>query len=414
MPTPPLAPIVKFAEGPALDAFGRLRVSVPNTKFAGQQTYDSQPLLWDHPVSGTGDASYSTNRSSTILSTGGTAAGARAMRQSKVYERYTPGQSFQVKMSAVFLYSGTHAGASQTGVWYGDDDNGIGCIHTASGFSLVRRTKTSGTVQEEIVPQTSWKFDKMNGTGVSKKNLDATKSQIFVIDVQWLGVGRVRCGFQIDGIFHFVHEFLHANVIQGVYTQSMNLPVRYEVINKDATGANVAMEAICCSVEGEGSSGSAEDAGYTFCATNDYNLISVPSTGYVPILSIRLSDLFNSKPYHGHVQLDHIGSIVQTNAVHAKILFNPTLTGASWASNGSHTGVDKDVAASGYTGGIELGCDYWAAGSTNVRAANDTSIRNILLLGKTYAGVSDIITVVGRALSGTATVGVSLNYIEQR
>jgi hypothetical protein len=48
----------------------------------------------------------------------------------------------------------------------------------------------------------------MDGTGRSGITLDVTKTQIFIVDLEWLGVGRVRLGFVIDGKIYYCHEIL--------------------------------------------------------------------------------------------------------------------------------------------------------------------------------------------------------------
>ena len=57
------------------------------------------------------------------------------------------------------------------------------------------RTYTSGIATEKRIPQSQWNVDKCDGTGVSGFNIDFTKTQLSFIDFQWLGVGRVLCGF---------------------------------------------------------------------------------------------------------------------------------------------------------------------------------------------------------------------------
>jgi hypothetical protein len=66
-----------------------------------------------------------------------------------------------------------------------------------------------GGVDNEIVPQSQWNVDRLDGTGPSKVNIDFTKSQIFVTDYQWLGVGRVRFGFYAYGKIHYCHQILN-------------------------------------------------------------------------------------------------------------------------------------------------------------------------------------------------------------
>ena len=73
------------------------------------------------------------------------------------------------------------------------------------------------------VPQSSWNIDTFNGNGPSGKTLtvaaNANKTFLIVIDQEWLGVGRLRCGFVIDGVIYYAHQFLH-NGLQVQYTKT--------------------------------------------------------------------------------------------------------------------------------------------------------------------------------------------------
>ena len=46
----------------------------------------------------------------------------------------------------------------------------------------------------------------MDGTGKTGLELDFTKAQLFVIDMEWLGVGRVRFGFYAYGRIYYCHQ----------------------------------------------------------------------------------------------------------------------------------------------------------------------------------------------------------------
>jgi hypothetical protein len=414
MPTSPLAPIFKYADGPALDAFGRLRVSVPSTLFESQQQYSENPLIWDHHTVGTGTATYNSNRASTILSTGGTATGARALRQTKIYERYIPGKSFLVKITGTLAYSGTFSGTASSSVWYGDDNNGFGFIYKSDGWYVAKRTNTTGSVVTTSIHQSNWSSDPMNGSGLSGITLDPTKSQIFAIDFQWLGVGRIRYGFQINGVFHLVHEIMHANLESGVYMQTANLPIRYEVFNEGGTGANISQEAICSSIDLEGGGYGDDEHGLNFCVSNGVGSITAPSNAYVPIISMRVADLFKGKTYRGHVHIDTFEALVNTNSVHYKVLWNATLTGPSWvAAEATHSGVEYDISSSAVSGGVEIGCGYWQSGTASNKNINNSSISAKLQLARTYANVRDTMTIVARSLTGTAGVSCAIPFIEQ-
>jgi hypothetical protein len=110
-------------------------------------------------------------------------------------------------------------------IGYFDSLNGLFFRQTGTALSVVRRTSTSGSVVDNVVEQANWNLDKLDGTGASGFTLDDTKAQILFIDFQYLGMGRVRMGFDINGIIVYCHEFLNANVLDVPYMQSGTLPI---------------------------------------------------------------------------------------------------------------------------------------------------------------------------------------------
>ena len=95
----------------------------------------------------------------------------------------------------------------------------------------------NGTITESV-PQSAWNVDPLDGTGASGITLNLSAAQIAIIDYQWLGVGRVRTGFVIDGLPYYVHYFNHSNnpTFKSVYMSTPNLPIRYD-IQTDGTNA---------------------------------------------------------------------------------------------------------------------------------------------------------------------------------
>jgi len=113
-------------------------------------------------------------------------------------------------------------------------------------MSAVLRNSTADT----LISQSNWNIDKFDGTGNSGITLDFTKAQLFVIDFEWLSVGRIRYGFYIYGKIFYCHQITNVNSLTAPYMVTPNLPVRYEVRNND--GGNVSLTQICSSVITEG------------------------------------------------------------------------------------------------------------------------------------------------------------------
>ena len=273
---------------PANDAFGRLRVSNPTTLFDSKQLFDNQPNFWDdQEVSGSGtSSSHSANTASTTLAVTADTAGKR-VRQTYMRFNYQPGKSLLFFITGTL---GTGGGAGITrSMGYFDDENGIFLSDIEGTVNICKRSYITGSAVDTNVPQADWNLDTLDGSGDlrnrSKYTLDSTKSQIVFCDLEWLGVGRVRCGFVIDGSLVYCHEFAHSNEVAGVYMSTPNLPMRYEIEN-DGTGVESELEAICSSVISEGG---LQNNGIVFSANTGSGDIdaNVVGTSYA-LLGLRL------------------------------------------------------------------------------------------------------------------------------
>lgn len=253
-----------FGDSGAVDAFSRLRTSHIETLFSSKQLFDNQPLYWDdQQISGAGTTStFLTNKAATQLSVLANTTGVR-VRQSFRRMNYQPGHSQLVTFTGVLVAEG---GAGNTAIkrriGLYDGSNGVFFELIGTTLNVAVRTNSTGTPVTTYIPQSSWNLDKMDGTGASGVVLDVSKAQIFLIDFQWLGVGRIRYGFNINGVTLYCHQILNANIQSGVYMSVPNLPIRYE-IESLGTGTNTtcSMLHICSGVYSEGGQ---EDVGFTF------------------------------------------------------------------------------------------------------------------------------------------------------
>ncbi len=402
-----------FGDGVWLDAFGRLRTSSPTTLFSSTQRYDSDPLRVENYTVGTATATYNQAASSTLLSTAAATAGNRALRQTKTYWIYQPGKSQTVFITGTLRKGAAPTGGSFAGIGYYDDDNGVYFRDDANGLSVVRRSSVSGSVVETIIPQAQWD-DPMDGTGLSGLILDPTKEQIFAIDLQWLGVGRVRFGLDIDGVLVDIHSLMHANMTTSVYMQTATLPVRYEV-NNVTTGSTTQVEALCLVVQSEG--GTINSPGLSFeCDDSGTPKTAANSAALTPIISIRCQDTWNGLKFRGHITRFTLNLLALLNPVYWEWTWNATLTGASFSPVNTSSGAEFDTSATAYTGGIPITSGYTASSGqgSNVLGMTATGAPESLILSRTYANTRDVLTLAARGLGGAATVYCALNYEERR
>lgn len=330
-------------------AFGRLRVCEPETLFDSKQLYDNQPLFWDdQEVSGSGTTStYNANQASTTLAVSASTAG-RRVRQTYQSFNYQPGKPQLIFMTGVMTTGGT----GLTGrMGLGNDNNGIFVQSVDGTVQFNRRTYTSGSVVNNTVDQADWNLDPLDGTGPSGFTLDATKTQIFIIDLEWLGVGRVRVGFVMDGVVVYCHQFLNANYLSLVYISTPNLPLRYELEN-DGTGGAASLTHICSSVISEGGS---EELGFIrSLSTNGTHIDANTENVLYAIAGLRLKSA-----YIGSVVKIISAAIQIQNASKTgewRLLLNPTVAGTFTYSDITNSPLQgaSGATANTVTGGTQL------------------------------------------------------------
>lgn len=391
-------PDVTIRDSANLDAFSRLRVSNPTTLFHAQHQYKALDLWWDSDTTGSGSIAHNANEASADL-TVTTASGDEAIYQSLKYFRYQPGKSQQILLTFVFP---TQDANRRVRIGQFNDDNGIFLEDSGSAIRLIRRTKTSGSVVDNAVAQASWNIDVMDGTGPSGKTLDLTKTNILLIDYQWLGVGRVRVGFEIDGVVYYVHEFLNANVLTVPYTQTMNLPIRAEVTNTGVASAGAHLAFICASIISEG--GVAKDLGYPLSTSSGTTGTAIPSGTITPVISIRCAINFNS------IASNQIEVLLKTvellndglNPAYCQLIYNGSLTGASFAAvDATNSSMEVDVAASAISGGIPIHQFYVPGGILNTESHEQEILSRLPLVNK-LDGTQIPLTLAAAGVGGPA------------
>jgi hypothetical protein len=386
----------------SFDSFNRLRVSNPHAQLSGFNEYKINPFNFVTRVVGAGTVTHSTTTKLVTLSTGSTTSGDTGVLQSRAYLRYNPGNSLLIKQTFVMgAVPGTNA-AKRVG--YFDDSNGIFLNYAATGLSLVRRSNTSGSVVDTPVAQADWDVDPLNGTGPSGITLDMTMGQIFVIDLQFLGVGTVRCGFEVDGNLYWCHFFHHSNrtAVQP-YIATANLPVRWQVINTGTAASTTTMYAVCASVMEEGSE---EPRSIQYAASNGATGIAT-STTLKPILSIRPGPTFNGITNRGWIIPQSAELFCTGTAEHYyQVIWNATLTGPSWTAVNTNAMGQYDVTASAVSlgSGVVVEDGYIGAGGSTKSGSAFSEVFGSRPLVNSYDGTTpDTLTMAVRTISGTGT-----------
>ena len=363
-----------------VDAFGRQRVSNPEKIFSSKQIFDNQPLYFDDiEYSGSGtSSSYSKNTASTTLSVSATTAGKR-IRQTFMRFNYQPSKSQLIFITGVLKKSGGGSGIiARMGLF--DQDNGLFIQRSGNIVSFVRRTGVTGSPVDNIITQSNWNIDKMDGTGLSGINLDFSKTQILVIDFEWLGVGSIRFGFVVNGVTYYAHQVNNSNVLTEVYMSTPNLPVRFEIEN---TGAGIAssLEQICCAVISEGGS---EQVSTNRYISTDGSSITATKNKTNALLSLRLkSDCLGST-----IDVLNISLLTTSNDNYEwQLIMNPSGLNSLNYSSINNSCVEYAIPANGtiISGGYSLAGGY-AQAKTDIQT---DQLKSMYKLGSSITGARD-------------------------
>lgn len=411
---------IELTNSPIYDAFARLRTSTPKTLFDSVQEYNEQPLLWYDYYTGSASIAFSTNEPASLLAVA--QGNGMVARQTKRYIRYQPGKSQLVLATFAGEYTDQDV---HYRVGYFEPSNGIFFeVHGSTLYFVRRSTAVDGTVQDERVPQSQWELDRMDGSqgpyNPSLVNLDISKSQILYIDLEWLGVGRVRVGFVVDGVPIVAHTFNASNESPYVYMATANLPVRYEIESgADVTGS-FTLKQICCQVASEG--GFEEEAGFKFEASLGTGTRSI--AGRVPLISIRPKATYGGKVNRGVIIPDSFEYYAEDQPTFFEVIYGGVLVSGSFASFSDFSIVEVDKSATQILGGIVIGTKYVPANAqVNARMigadASERAMRLPLALhidGSHPTGTpSDILTVVATSMPGSASdTGASIGWLELR
>jgi len=395
------------ADSAGVDAFGRMRVggSTP-ALFDSTMEYGTYPLLWESQLTAGGTATWLANQSAVRLRVA--TSGDKVVRQSHQYIRYQPGKSHYIVMTGVL---GALTPNTRQRLGYYDTLNGVFFEQDGVNLKVVQRSNVTGSPVDTAINQSNWNIDKFDGKGPSGVTLDTAKAQIFVIDLQWLGVGRVRFGFDVKGQLFYCHQILNANANAGVYMSTGSLPIRYSNEATGAIGGNVDMLQLCSSVISEGGFDLTGGPGFTNTANNGITTISV--TTRRPILSIRPKTTFNGLVNRGTILPQSYDVEIGSGSALVELVYQGTLTGAAFASVGADSITEADHSATAISGGLVLDSFYLAGGGATSRISSVQQIFSKIVLALDIAGSTpDNLSVVVTSFTGSVDATGVLGWKE--
>lgn len=401
-----------YNDSPSIDAFGRLRVGQPYTLFDSGFRYGDDINKWNYTTSGNATVSHLSNESSMKLEVG-SASGDSIIRETSHVFKYQPGKSLLIL--STFAMNATKTGLRQRVGYFGATDGIYFEVSDGVRYLVIRKSIT-GSVDDttERIPQSAWNVDSLDGTNTASNPsgilLSQTGTQIFWTDVEWLGVGSVRCGFVINGLFILCHIFNHANNgLTSVYMKTATLPIRYEITNTANTSGNSSLKQICSTVISEGGYENRSVGGGVSTALAGK---ACSNTTPTPLVAFRLK----STHLDAVVNLKNFTVYgLQQAAYNWVVVLNPTLNAGNvtFVSSGTNSAVEYNTLATGMTGGSIVARGIFVG---DVKGAaimiTDQDIDGTLQLGRTIGGVSDIFVIAAQATTNNDLAAAAVSWQE--
>jgi hypothetical protein len=378
----------KGPDSGAYDAFGRQRFSQPFTLFDSMLRYSKRTDLWDEATVSGGTTNYLVNESSLELKTT-VASGDTVLRRSRRHFPYQPGKSLMFMAS--FVGNAPIAGLVQE-VGYFDDDNGIILRTNGTNVQFVVRSSATGTVQENVVNQAEWNID-------SFAAFDFTKANIFITDLEWLGVGRVRCGFVVDGEIRYCHEFNHSNNIDKVYMTSAILPASYRLHNSSAIASPAVLKQICTNVVSEG--GYQPTGPIYITGRGAGSFVEISSETMVAAIRMA-SGRTDNVIIPAQIDASIGGNPAANLVAQWRLRLNPTVSG-TWLSADNGRGNAQVMSSGTFSGGTIVGAGLVASRSS-IEFNPESGLA--LSLGQAIDGTSDVIILTLQCSSSENATGL--------
>lgn len=397
-----------FGDNASSDAFGRLRMSLPNTLLDAKFLYDKQPQYFDEVVN-IGASTFIPNDSCITLATSGD--GGFVIRQTTTRYNYQPGKS----MFAAYTFVappetnivkriGSFQGLSAAPFTPTDGFY----LEIGSNGPSINIVKTLGTTYTVSVPQSAWNIDPLNGYGSSGLSIDFTKGQIFAVDYEWLGLGRLRFGFYLNGKLYYAHQVTNLNTLSAPYMTSPNQPVRYE-IRQNGAGTGL-MKQICSTVMDEGV---AEILGVAVTASLS-SQVTVQSNVMTPILAVRLNPNNSNLDFMG--KAFDLYNTDNTTDILYKVYRNPSFNKNLTWQNIENTYLQFATGGNVTTlsGGYSLYSGYCPRSQGTGVGVGGIEISSLFgRFGTQINNTPDTLVIAGMGLGSTATVLATFNAIQK-
>lgn len=351
---------VRFTDGDMLfDAFG-------NAQFSQNSVVDYHTFLYGfqneryYQLTGSGGSiSGQPEQSSVILSTN-TTSGSRAIFSTNRYYPYTPGIGSEMIVSFRLGDSGKQNVIRRWGMF--DDEDGVFFEMSGSVFSAGIRNSSTGTVTDTKIISSNFNGDSLDDPETSEFLIDFTKYNIYFIDYQWLGAGRVRFGvYSPSGKRIVIHTFENPNANIVPYMRRGTLPFRVEQINYAATISTSEMSLLCASIQKQNNDPEYKGTFYFTISQRVY----ITGSSYTPLISLKPVATFNGETNKITAFFVDYETDVSGSGIILSAFVGATLSGSTFTqTTSSFSAFQVDTSATSMTGGINRGSVFCPSGTS--------------------------------------------------
>lgn len=366
------AALVAFPEGEQLfDAFGNAKTS--NTSKISEHIFiqtDDADSWWEDTRTG-GSITHFPEESTLRLQTN-TTSGSYAGRTSHFYHPYEPGTGNYTLMSMAVGDTGKSNVIRRWG--YYDDDDGMFFELSGSVLKVGLRSSTSGTPSTTYVEQSNFNGEKLNSSTTGRFLLDVSKANLYWMDFQWLGVGKVRMGtFSPGGKRVTMHTFQNPNANNTTYMKRGTLPIKFEQFNELGAASTSEMKIACITVLRD-AGGDSQTSGELYSYVSS-NIITATGSNYTPIATWRPVVTQNGIPNRKLASLERLEISVSgsCDAIISTIR-DASLTGSAYSyTTASNSAFAIDESATALSGGTVSDITLASVSQVTERAYNPTN-----------------------------------------
>ena len=399
----------RSAEGsPTIDAWGNARTAEQNMLSAYDFSVNGMDDLFTDFIEGNASVVHNVNRKSIVLTVDGLAT-SEAHRITNRYHYCLPGVGINCVFSIMAGDSGKTGNTRMFG--YGDHRNGLFFALIDNTINIIVRSDATGTIVDEVIPQSEWNGDKLDGTGVSAFNLDPTKIQLMFIDFSWIGTGIARFGaYTQDGSRWVCHTHDNAGSSSFPYLTSGSLPISFENFNTSATTGTSEFFIYGATVY------NSSVANFTFWRYVSDSGLPREITTNTPLISMKSKLQLDDSGDHNPIGLypETLSLYITGGTCYLQIVDDGVLTDPVWEDDHASTSL-IDRSATAIADGVPFLGRYLGPGT------HEIDLRQFYELNDegycTLADGSDsyVMSVVASKIEGTTVnVACSLNYRELR